>query len=255
MVKIKGALHVAAMVLFAAAVGAAAQEGGKANMEKQFEEDVIKTDAGDLKITFIGHGTLMFGYQGKTIHVDPIGSAADYSKMPKADIILVTHEHGDHLDPKAIEVLRKDQTKILLTKACAEKVAGGTVMKNGDVLTVLGLKIEAVPAYNIVQKRPDGEPFHPKGRGNGYIINFGKTRVYVAGDTENTPEMKQLKKIDVAFLPMNLPYTMTPEMVADAAKAFGPRILYPYHYGETDPNKLVDLLKDAKIEVRIRKMK
>lgn len=255
MVKIKGALHVAAMALFAAAVGAAAQEGGKANMEKQFEEDVIKTDAGDLKITFIGHGTLMFGYQGKTIHVDPIGSAADYSKMPKADIILVTHEHGDHLDPKAIEVLRKDQTKILLTKACAEKVAGGTVMKNGDVLTVLGLKIEAVPAYNIVQKRPDGEPFHPKGRGNGYIINFGKTRVYVAGDTENTPEMKQLKKIDVAFLPMNLPYTMTPEMVADAAKAFGPRILYPYHYGETDPNKLVDLLKDAKIEVRIRKMK
>jgi len=255
MVKIKGALHVAVMVLFVAAVGAAAQEGGKANMEKQFEEDVIKTDAGDLKITFIGHGTLMFGYQGKTIHVDPIGSAADYSKMPKADIILVTHEHGDHLDPKAIEVLRKDQTKILLTKACAEKVAGGTVMKNGDVLTVLGLKIEAVPAYNIVQKRPDGEPFHPKGRGNGYIINFGQTRVYVAGDTENTPEMKQLKKIDVAFLPMNLPYTMTPEMVADAAKAFEPRILYPYHYGDTDPKKLVELLKDAKIEVRIRKMK
>ena len=114
-------------------------------------------------------------------------------------------------------------------------------------LTVQGIKIEAVPAYNIVQKRPDGQPFHPKGSGNGYIINFDKTRVYVAGDTENIPEMKQLKNIDVAFLPMNLPYTMTPEMVAEAAKAFGPKILYPYHYGQTDPNKLVDLLKDSKI--------
>ncbi len=255
MAKSEGLWHVAVLVLFVVAVGAAAQEGGKAKMEKPFEQDVVKTDAGDLTITFISHATLMFGYQGKTIHVDPVGSAADYAKMPKADIILVTHEHGDHFDPKAIKVLQKDSTRLLLTQACAEKLPGGTVMKNGDVQTVLGLKIEAVPAYNIVHKRPDGEPFHPKGRGNGYIISFGPPRVYVAGDTENIPEMKQLKKIDVAFLPMNLPYTMTPEMVADAAKAFQPRILYPYHYGDTDPKKLVELLKDTKIEVRIRKMK
>ena len=249
-------LILAGLVVLAA--GAPAACGGHPKeAEKVFEEDVIPTEGGDLKITFIGHGTLMFEYRGKVIHVDPVGSKeADYSKMPKADIVLVTHEHGDHLDAKALSLIRKDETQVLLTKACAEKVAGGTVMKNGDTLTVEGLKIEAVPAYNLVHKRPDGQPFHPQGVGNGYIVNFGKTRVYVAGDTENTPEMKQLKNIDIAFLPMNLPYTMTPEMVADAAQAFGPKILYPYHYGQTDPNRLVDLLKDSKTtEVRVRKMK
>jgi L-ascorbate metabolism protein UlaG (beta-lactamase superfamily) len=129
------------------------------------------------------------------------------------------------------------------------------VMMNGDVKTVEGLKIEAVPAYNLVHKRDTGQPFHPKAAGNGYIITFGDKRVYVAGDTENTPEMKTLKNVDIAFLPMNLPYTMTPEMVADAAKAFKPKILYPYHFGETDASKVVSLLKGTpEIEVRIRKM-
>ncbi len=129
-------------------------------------------------------------------------------------------------------------------------------MKNGDVRTVGGLRIEAVPAYNIVHKRPNGQAYHPKGDGNGYVVTFGDKRVYIAGDTENIPEMKNLKKIDVAFLPMNVPYTMTPEMVADAAKTFKPGILYPYHYGQMDPNTLVNLLKDSKqTEVRIRKMR
>ena len=129
-------------------------------------------------------------------------------------------------------------------------------MQNGDVRNIQGLTIEAVPAYNIVHKRSNGKPFHPKGQGNGYAIMFGDKGVYVAGDTENVPEMKRLKNIDIAFLPMNLPYTMTPEMVADAAKAFKPKILYPYHYGQTDPEKLVNLLKDSKgIEVRVRKMR
>ncbi|GEM_PF-49413 len=227
----------------------------QAGTEPKFEQDIIKTNAGDLRITFIGHGTLMFTFGGKTIHVDPVSREADYTEMPKADIILLTHEHGDHLDTKAIDILRKDGTQLVLTKACAERVAG-LVMANGDVQTVQGMKIEAVPAYNIVHMRSAGNPFHPKGRGNGYIITFGDKRLYVAGDTENTPEMKQLKNIDVAFLPMNLPYTMTPEMVTDAAKAFKPKILYPYHYSQTDPNKLVDLLKNSKnIEVRIRKMR
>jgi L-ascorbate metabolism protein UlaG (beta-lactamase superfamily) len=253
--KMERFLLMTGMLLIVVAVAAGANEGSAAKAQKQFAEDVIKTDAGDLKMTFIGHGTLMFGYHDKVIHVDPVGREADYAKMPKADLILVTHEHGDHLDPKAIDVLRKEQTKLLVTKACAEKVAGSTVMKNGDVLTVHGLKIEAVPAYNIAHKRPDGEPFHPKGSGNGYVVNFDKTRVYVAGDTESIPEMKQLKNIDIAFLPMNLPYTMTPEMVADAAQAFTPKVLYPYHYGQTDPNALVNLLRDSKIEVRIRKLK
>jgi len=223
--------------------------------EKKFEVDTIKTETGDLKITCIGHGTLMFTYQGKVIHIDPVGREANYTKLPKADLVLITHEHGDHLDPKALDLLRQDETKIVLTKICAERVPGGIVMGNGDTKTIDDLKIEAVPAYNIVHKRGNGQPFHPKGNGNGYIVTFGKTRVYIAGDTENTPEMKALKKIDIAFLPMNLPYTMTPAMVADAAQAFKPRILYPYHYGRTDPNELVDLLKDVEgIEVRVRQL-
>lgn len=224
-------------------------------LESKFEQDIIETSAGDLKINFIGHGTLMFTFGGKIIHVDPVSREADYTNMPKADIILITHEHGDHLDTKAIDTLQKDNTQLVLTKACSERVSG-LVMANGDVKTIQGIKIEAVPAYNIVHMRSAGNPFHPKGRGNGYVITFGNKRVYVAGDTENTPEMKRLKNIDVAFLPMNLPYTMTPDMVADAAKVFKPKILYPYHYGQTDPNKLVELLKDTKgIEVRIRKMR
>ncbi len=223
--------------------------------EKKFEEDAIKVDSNDLKITFIGHGTLMFQYRDKVIHVDPVGREADYTKLPKADLVLITHEHGDHLDPKALSLIRTEQTKMVLTQACAERVGGGLVMKNGDVQTVEGFRIEAVPAYNIVHVRPGNQPYHPKGVGNGYVVNFDKMRVSIAGDTENTPEMKALRKIDIAFLPMNVPYTMTPEMVADAARAFKPKILYPYHYSQTDPNELAKLLKDAKdIEVRIRKM-
>jgi L-ascorbate metabolism protein UlaG (beta-lactamase superfamily) len=128
-------------------------------------------------------------------------------------------------------------------------------MRNGDVRTVQGITIEAVPAYNVLHKRDNGQPFHPRGVGNGYVLVFGDTRVYVAGDTENIPEMKRLQEIDCAFLPMNLPYTMTPEMVADAATALQPKILYPYHFGATDTSKLVDLLSEQEgIEVRIRKM-
>jgi L-ascorbate metabolism protein UlaG (beta-lactamase superfamily) len=228
----------------------------QADSKPQLEEDIIKTSNGDLKITFVGHGTLMFTFGGKTIHVDPVGREADYTMMPKADLIIITHEHGDHLDPLAIEIIRQENTELVLTKACAEKIDGGIVMQNGDVKTVGGLKIEAIPAYNIVHKRSNGEPYHPKGVGNGYVITFGDKKVYVAGDTENTPEMKALKNIDIAFLPMNVPYTMTPEMVADAAKAFEPKILYPYHYSQTNPQKLVELLKDSKsTEVRIRDMR
>ncbi len=224
--------------------------------QKSFETDTIQTSAGDLEITFIGHGTLMFKFAGKVIHIDPVSREADYTQLPKADLILVTHEHGDHLDPKAIESIRTDSTVLIVTEKCHEKIKAGIMMKNGQIQSVAGIKIEAVPAYNIAHKRDSGQPFHPKGEGNGYIISFGNKRVYVAGDTENVPEMKALKDIDIAFLPMNLPYTMTPEMVADAAKSFRPKILYPYHFGSTDPNRLVELLKAEKdIEVRIRPLK
>ena len=223
--------------------------------QEKFETDTIKTSAGDLKITFIGHGSLMFTFQGKIIHVDPFSEMADYTKMPKADIVLLTHEHRDHLDLKALGFLRTEKTVVILTKTCAKQIEGGMVMNNGDVKTIEGLKIEALPAYNIVHKSDTGQPFHPKGIGNGYVITFGDKRVYVAGDTENIPEMKDLKNIDIAFLPMNPPFTMTPEMVASAAKVLKPKILYPYHYGKMDTSDLLNLLKDDKeIKVRIRKM-
>jgi len=170
-------------------------------------------------------------------------------------IILITHDHRDHLDLKALEMLTTQNTRLISPQACAAQIKTAIVMNNGDVKTIDGLKIEAVAAYNIVHMREPGKPFHPKGVGNGYVITFGNKRVYIAGDTENTPEMKALKDIDVAFLPMNLPYTMTPEIVADAAKAFEPKILYPYHFGKTDTSKITALQKDSpEIEVRIRKM-
>lgn len=223
--------------------------------QEQSPPDTIRTSAGDLVITFIGHGSLLFTFGGTTISVDPYSKLADYARLPKADVILITHEHRDHLDPAAIERVRTEKTTIVLTEAVAGQVSGGVIMKNSDVKAIKGMTVEAVPAYNIVSKRENGQPYHPKGVGNGYIITFGDKRVYVAGDTENIPEMKSLKNIDIAFLPMNLPYTMTPEMVADAAKMFKPTVLYPYHTGETDVAKLSALMKDHKgIEVRIRRM-
>lgn len=223
-------------------------------MTTTFETDLIPTSAGDLAITFIGHGSLMMIFHGKTIHIDPYSSVADYSSLPKADIVFLTHEHSDHLDKDALAKLRTDRTIIVLTEICATQMEGGIVMRNGETQTIDGLKVEAVAAYNILHTRPNGEAFHPQGNGNGYILNFGDTRVYVAGDTENTPEMKALQNIALAFLPMNLPYTMTPEMVAEAVRAFRPRILYPYHFGKTDTSKIVNLLKGEDIEIRIRKL-
>jgi len=221
-----------------------------------FQTDILKTSQGDLAITFIGHGSLMFTFNGKVIYVDPFAKLAEYSKLPKADILLITHEHRDHLDLKAVAAVRTDKTVVVLTKTCAAALKGGIIMQNGDTKTVGDLKIEAVPAYNLVHMRSEGVPFHPKGIGNGYVITFGDKRVYVAGDTENIPEMKKLAGIDCAFLPMNLPYTMTPQMVADAAKAFKPKILYPYHYGDTDTSNLEQLMQDTPgVEIRIRAMK
>ncbi len=226
----------------------------QARVIQQFETDTIATVNGNLVITFIGHASLMFTFDGKTIHIDPVGSEADYSKLPQADLILVTHEHKDHLDPAAIRQLHKEKTVIISNPAAAKELEDARVMRNGDVKTIEGITIEAVPAYNIVNMRSKGVPYHPKGNGNGYVLTFGDMRVYVAGDTENIPEMKQLKKINIAFLPMNLPYTMTPQMVADAAKSFMPEILYPYHFGDTDTLEIMDLLKNSEIEVRVRAM-
>jgi L-ascorbate metabolism protein UlaG (beta-lactamase superfamily) len=225
------------------------------SIEKTLEVDHFPTSAGPLDITFIGHGSLMLNWNGMIIHVDPFGKQADYGMLPKADILLVTHEHGDHMDLKAVNQIITSITQIIYTKTCEKQLPGGLVMKNGDKETTRNLQVEAVPAYNLIHTRENGEPYHPKGEGNGYVLTLGDLRVYIAGDTENIAEMSRLINIDIAFLPMNLPYTMTPEMVAQAAISFKPRILYPYHYGQTTTSKLVKLLQSEKdIEVRIRQL-
>lgn len=229
---------------------------GRKGKKTVFERDTFQTSKGELTITFVGHGTLVLEHGGTVVHVDPTSREADYGAMPKARLILITHQHGDHLDPEAVSAIRTPDTEIVLSPVCASALPDGIVMRNGDVRTVAGLPIEAVPAYNLVQKRPNGQPFHPKGEGNGYVISFGDKRVYVAGDTEDIPEMAELRGIDIAFLPMNLPYTMTPVMAAKAARAFKPSVLYPYHYGSTDPAGLAKLLADeAGIEVRVRDLR
>jgi L-ascorbate metabolism protein UlaG (beta-lactamase superfamily) len=223
--------------------------------QQQFETDVIPTSSGDLAITFFGHASMRFTFGGKEIYVDPFGEVADYAGLPKADLLLITHEHFDHCDEQAIAAIRTERTQVVMTAACIAKLGDGIVMKNGDSRTVEGIPIEAVPAYNIVHKRENGRLFHMPGEGNGYVAAFGGTRVYIAGDTENIPEMRNLKDIDIAFLPMNVPYTMTAEMAADAARMIQPRILYPYHFDRSNLGPLSDLLRDEKdIEIRIRKM-
>lgn len=225
---------------------------------QDLQTDKFETNKGDLSIHFVKHGSIFFEFEEKVIHVDPVTRMGDYENYPDADLIIITHHHGDHFDLNAISLLKKENTKIILTKKCqemSENLSDIIVMKNRDILNINQLEIEAIPAYNIEHKRENGDPFHPKGEGNGYVITFGDKKVLVAGDTENIPEIKSLENINVAFLPMNLPYTMTPEMVADAAKAFKPKVLYPYHYGNTDTSQLIELLKNEKeIEVRIKKM-
>jgi L-ascorbate metabolism protein UlaG (beta-lactamase superfamily) len=217
--------------------------------------DKLTSSAGIIDMHFFGHASLMFSLNNFIVYIDPVRSMGKYEGMPKADLVLVTHEHYDHLDASLIKDLSKPETMVICNEASVSKIPSAQVMKNGEKKNIKGIEVEAIPAYNIVNMRSPGQPFHPKGTGNGYIITFGDKRIYVAGDTENTPEMKALKNIDVAFLPMNLPYTMTPEMVADAAIAFKPKILYPYHFGDTKTSEIIDLLKNTDIEVRIRDLK
>jgi L-ascorbate metabolism protein UlaG (beta-lactamase superfamily) len=219
------------------------------------EFDKIATSSGVVEMHFIGHGSLMFKINGFVIYFDPVRTSGNYDFLPKADLILVTHEHFDHLDVKLIEDLKKQGTLVYCNQNSLAKVPWAMAMKAGDRQEINNIVIEVVPAYNIVNESSPGHPFHPKGVGLGYVLTIGGKRFYIAGDTENIPEMKSLRNIDVAFLPMNLPYTMTPAMVADAALAFKPKILYPYHFGDTDTNEILKLLKDSGIEVRIRSLK
>ncbi|MCL1943789.1 MAG: MBL fold metallo-hydrolase [Candidatus Azobacteroides sp.] len=220
-----------------------------------FEKDSFKTKSGkNLDIFFIKHSSLILKYNGYLIYVDPVTMFTNYSLQPQADMILVTHEHADHFDPNAIDTLKKENTKIILNLSTRDKLGEGTDIKNGDKINPEPfLSIEAVPAYNTT---PGREHFHPKGRDNGYILTIDGLRIYIAGDTEDIPEMNNIKNIDIAFLPVNQPYTMTVDQAVHAAKMIKPVILYPYHYSDTNVEEIKTRLatESPAIEVRIREL-
>jgi L-ascorbate metabolism protein UlaG (beta-lactamase superfamily) len=223
--------------------------------QAQQQTDEFTTKSGKkVRFTCIKHASIQINYNGQEIEVDPVGKGmkpeTDYSQFPKADIILVTHEHHDHFDPDAIAQLTKASTKIYLNPAVQKMLGSGKALKNGDKVKIANdITIEAVPAYNTT---PGREQFHPKGRDNGYILTLDGMRIYIAGDTEDIPEMANIKDISIAFLPCNQPYTMTIEQAANAAKIIKPKVLFPYHYNATPVNKLFPLLAKEGIKVLIR---
>jgi L-ascorbate metabolism protein UlaG (beta-lactamase superfamily) len=223
------------------------------SIQAQFKKDLFRTSGGDLSVTFLGHASLMMEYNGKVIYVDPVVRVADFTTLPKADLVLVTCQHGDHFDISAIDKIKKlGSMQVLLTQNCSGKYPQGIVIKNGESGTFSGIQVDAVPLYQVFDHKNTINFNHPKGQSNGYILHFGDFTVYVAGDTENIPEMKNLSRIDVAFLPMTPIETMTAEMVTDAVTAFKPRILYPYKFRKSEVDKLPGLLVNTRIDVRIR---
>lgn len=220
-------------------------------ISKDISSDIISLKDGELKIFFVGHGSLFFEYKGRTIYVDPVGRYGDYSKFKDADIILITHSHGDHLDAIAVKQIEKKGTKIYLNQESYNILKKGSIVKNWDKVEVDSIKITAVPAYNTSKTQ-----FHPKGRDNGYILEIEDKKIYIAGDCENMEEMDKLTGLDIAFLAVNQPYTMTVEQAIDAINKMKPKIVYPYHFGDSDVSQIKEYFKDNKeIEVRIRDLK
>jgi L-ascorbate metabolism protein UlaG (beta-lactamase superfamily) len=217
--------------------------------------DTVPAEKGDIKIYPINHATFAMNWNGKWIFVDPVGGAQKFSSLNATpDLILVTDIHGDHLNADTLKGLAKERTKIIAPAAVvaqlpAELKSKAVTMANGEKREAEGISIEAVPMYNLT---PERLKFHSKGRGNGYVVTLGGKRIYISGDTEDIPEMRALKDIDVAFVCMNLPYTMTVEQAASAVKEFKPKIIYPYHYRDSDTAKFKQLVGDnSGVEVRL----
>lgn len=213
--------------------------------------DHFATDNGDLVIQPIAHATLAMGWNGSTIYVDPVGDAGQFSDLPSPDLILITDIHGDHLSAETLEAVVADDTVIVAPAAVVEQLpeslqARAETLANGEETSLLDLNLEAIPMYNLTEDRLG---FHEKGRGNGYVVTMGGTRVYLSGDTEDIPEMRALENIDVAFVCFNLPYTMTEAQAADAVNDFRPRIVYPYHYQGSDFDLFASMV-DEGIDVR-----
>jgi L-ascorbate metabolism protein UlaG (beta-lactamase superfamily) len=204
--------------------------------------DRIAAEQGDIVVRPIGHASIVFQYGNTTVYVDPVGGQKTYRGLPKPDLVLVTHAHFDHLDVATLEAVVPAEGKVPLvaTKEVAGELAGKVpgarvvVLANGEKTEAAGVAVEAVPAYNTTPARAQ---FHPKGRDNGYVFRLGGQTFYTAGDTEDTPEMRALKGVDVAFLPMNKPYTMDIQQAADAVRRFRPKVVYPYHFRNGDATK------------------
>ena len=221
----------------------------------EYETDVFTTKNGKIvKFHALMHACIRIEYDGKEIEIDPVGKLGgrtiDYGAFPKASYIFVTHEHGDHFDKDAIVKLSSDSTIVIANKRCAEMLGHGGAMGNGDKMEIGNdMAVEAVPAYNTTEGHLQ---FHPKGRDNGYVLTIDGLKIYIAGDTEDIPEMSEIKDVDIAFLPCNQPYTMTAEQLVRAARTIKPKVLFPYHYGQTDLTGIAEQLKDDGVEVRIR---
>lgn len=206
----------------------------------------------DIKFTPISHGTFVIQAEDITIFIDPVGEVSSFKKFPEPDMILITDIHGDHLDSDVVNKLRAEKTVVIGPEAVIKKLGEGKVLKNGEQKEFDHIVVEAIPMYNLTEDRLK---YHEKGRGNGYLITIGQKRIYISGDTEDIPEMRQLTDIDYAFVCMNLPYTMTVEQAASAVLEFKPKVVFPYHYrgsgGFSDINKFKELVSANKeIEVR-----
>lgn len=221
------------------------------------QPDHERVKGGNLTIQPVNHATLVLSYNKKNIYIDPTGGHSAFKGLAAPDLILVTDIHGDHLDPKTIEAINTANAVLVVPQAVADKLPSATnkeklvILKNGDKTEQAGISIAAIPMYNLPEA-PDA--FHTKGRGNGYILTVGGKNIYISGDTEDIPEMRALKSIDIAFVCMNLPYTMDVNQAAQGVLAFKPKVVYPYHYRGQDVNTFKTLVnaRDKKIDVRLR---
>src|SRR5690606_20558112 len=207
---------------------------------------------GEVAIHTVGHGSLRIEVADLLVHVDPWSNVADYALQPDADLVLVTHTHQDHFDPAELEQVATEGTVFVMDGSSAAEFDGeATALANGETFEFEGITITAVPAYNLVRTRDDGNPYHPMGMFNGYLLDIGDLRVHVAGDTECVPEFADLGEVDVSFLPINLPFTMPPEEAAECYRTIAPAVAVPYHQGDSDPQVVADLLADTDIDVRV----
>jgi len=225
-------------------------------MSAQVEDhmiDSLDTTAGQIQIELLGHASLRFLMGDRLIYIDPAMELFRKEDFGKVDLILVTHSHRDHFQTDLIEKLKKPDGRVFLSKDCASAYPSGTVLNNGDFVQYSEITIHAVPAYNVHHKRENGEPYHARGVGNGYVLAFASKRIYVAGDTEAILEMKDIVDVDVAFLPANLPYTMDKDMFLKAVELINPKRVYPYHYkfGTSILNDVLPLLKEKNIDFRV----